>query len=59
MRIRGCAAMREIKFNSELEDFAQTLAKSNKITVEEAKLVIRSWIDWEEVAYNVEENGNA
>lgn len=45
-------AMREIKFNPELEALAQTLAKSNKITVEEAKLVIRSWIDWEEVAYN-------
>ena len=44
--------MREIKFNSELEELAQTLAKSNKITVEEAKLVIRSWIDWEDVAYN-------
>lgn len=44
--------MREIKFNSELEKFAQTLAESNKITVEEAKLVIRSWIDFEEVAYN-------
>ena len=44
--------MREIKFNPKLEEFAQTLAKSNKITVEEAKLVIRSWIDWEEFAYN-------
>ena len=44
--------MREIKFNPELEKLAQILAKSNKITVEEAKLVIRSWIDWEEVAYN-------
>ena len=51
--------MREIKFNPELEELAQTLAETNKITVEEAKLVIRSWIDWEEVAYNVEENGNA
>ena len=37
--------MREIKWNSELEKLAQTLAKSNKITVEEAKLVMRSWID--------------
>ena len=46
--------MQEIKFNPELEEFALTLAKSNKITVEEAKLVIRSWIDWEEVAYNAE-----
>ena len=44
--------MREINFNPELEELAQTLAKSNKITVEEAKLVIRSWIDWEDVAYN-------
>ena len=44
--------MREIKWNSELEELAQTLAESNKITVEEAKLVIRSWIDWEEFAYN-------
>lgn len=45
--------MREIKWNSELEKLAQTLAESNKITVEEAKLVIRSWIDWEEVVYNM------
>lgn len=44
--------MTEINFNPELEELALTLAKSNKITVEEAKLVIRSWIDWEEVAYN-------
>jgi len=44
--------MREIKWNSKLEEYAQTLAKSNKITVEEAKLVIRSWIDFEEVVYN-------
>lgn len=45
--------MREIKWNRELEELAQTLAKSNKITVEEAKLVIRAWIDWEEVVYNM------
>lgn len=44
--------MREIKLNRKLEEFAQTLAESNKITVEEAKLVIRAWIDWEEVVYN-------
>ena len=44
--------MREIKWNRELEEYAQTLAKSNKITVEVAKLVIREWIDYEEVAYN-------
>ena len=44
--------MREIKWNGKREELAQTLAKSNKNTVEEAKLVIRSWIDWEEVAYN-------
>lgn len=42
----------EIKWNRELEELAQTLAESNRITVEEAKLVIRSWIDWEEVAYD-------
>lgn len=44
-------AMPKIKFNRKLEELAQILAESNKITVEEAKLVIRSWIDWEEVAY--------
>jgi len=44
--------MREIKFNPELEKLARTLAESNKITVEEARLVIRSWIDWEEFAYS-------
>lgn len=45
--------MREIKGNRELEELAQILAESNKITVEEAKLVIRAWIDSEEVAYNM------
>ena len=51
--------MREIKWNRELEEHAQTLAKSNKITVEEAKLVIRSWIDWEEVGYNMGDDDDA
>lgn len=44
--------MREIKWNRKLEELAQTLAESNKITFEDAKLVIRSWIDGEEVVYN-------
>lgn len=44
--------MREIKWNSELEELAQTLADSNKITIDDAKCIIRSWIDWEEVDYN-------
>ena len=44
--------MREIKWNRKLEELAQILADSNKITIDDAKLVIRAWMDWAEVAYN-------
>lgn len=50
---RSVITMHEIKFNAEIEELAQTIAESNKITVEEARAVLKSWIDYEGVVYEM------
>ena len=50
---RSVIAMREIKLSSSVDEFAIQLAKSRKLTVDDAREIVKMWIGFEEAAYNV------
>ena len=44
--------MREIKLSSNVDEFAIQLAKARKLTVDDAREIVKIWLGYEEVAYN-------